>query len=127
MTLERYNELLDAAALLKNHCSVTETECPFAIGAKECYKREHCALESGFPPKWDLPKRKIKWKESEKAVARCLKTAGVVSIRRSNDREMVVELFGLGMAPMGSVPYAVFPNAEYNRAVLLRDIIGEDS
>lgn len=125
MDKDRYNELVRAAELLKENCNVTESECPFSIGAKECYKRTSCALSEGLPHRWLVPNRAIEWTEGEKTAAKALKDAGVVSIKRGSAREMVVELFGLGMAPFGAVPYAMFPNLDYNKAVLLRDIIEE--
>lgn len=125
MDKDRYNELVRAAELLKENCNVTESECPFSIGAKECYKRTSCALSEGLPHRWLVPNRAIEWAEGEKAAAKVLKDAGVVYIKRDDAREAIVGLFGYGMAPLGEVPISMFPNLGYSNVVLLSDVVEE--
>ena len=125
MTEEKYKELVSAYEKLKENCKASKTgrACLFSSNGGVCDGGFSCVLAVGIPEFWEEPQKT--WTEGEKAAAKALKDAGVVSIKRDPAREMVVELFGIGMAPLGTVPYAMFPNLDYNKAVLLRDIIGE--
>lgn len=127
MNIDKYNRLREAAGEISKNCAETHLGeyCPFVKWGMVCYDKYDCALSGVAPLDWPEPKLKCRWTDQEKSAAKVLKDAGVVSIKRDHAREMVVELFGLGMAPLGTVPYAMFPNLDYNKAVLLRDIIGE--